>query len=95
MNSSHQQVITDIENQYSVPRFWNVKLPGRPIQDPSTDILRKYFKGPEHPWNQKPNQADIENQLKAAKQADSPHVDRSKIVLQKYFTDPNEPWNKC
>ena len=92
MNTYEQQAVTDIENQYSKTRFWNIKIPGRPeTQDKSTDVLKKYFKGPEHPWN-KPN-GDIENQLKIIpKLAD---VDKSKAVLSKYFTDPNEPWNKC
>jgi len=98
MSSSYQQAITDIENQYTTPRFWNIKIPGRPdennLVDRSCDVMRKYFTDPKEPWNQKKNLGDIENQIKPTKLADSPYIDRSTAVLKKYFTNPNESWNK-
>ena len=74
----------DIENQYV-----EIKLPTRPLDIFRLGLgLRNYFQNTPSP---KPSQADIENQLKAAKLAESPHIK----IMHKYFTDPNEPWNKC
>ena len=93
MNSSYQQAIIDIENQYTNPRYWNIKIPGQPDEnnqeDRSCDVMRKYFTDPKEPWNQKKKSVDFET-----KPADSPYVDPSTAILKKYFTNLNEPWNK-
>ena len=72
--STMNQIVNDIENQYSKSRFWNANK--------STEV-RKFYK---ETWNKS---SDIENQIAGLiKLADSPHVDKSKTVVSRFFTDP-------